>query len=215
MTAAPLVVGLTGGIGSGKSSAAACFRELGAEVVVADDLVSELLEDPDVLSEIRSVFGGELVGPDGLDRAAVANLVFADRAARRKLEMILHPRVAARAGRVVGQAARRGVAVVVYEVPLLLEIGAHQWVDEVVVVSASESVRVRRLMEQRGFSRDDALARIRVQVSDHGKVPGALVLDNDGPVEALREQVSGLYRSWRSRRDENVANGGVHGPQEE
>ncbi len=198
MNRRPLVVGLTGGIGAGKSLAAGLFRELGAHVVVADELVGRVLKDPVVLEEIRSSFGQSVLAPDGVDRAALADLVFSDRAARRRLELILHPRVAALAGAEASAAARAGVPVVVYEVPLLFEIGADQWVDEVVVVHAEESVRVRRLVEQRGFSEKDARARIRTQITDHGSRAGVLVLDNDGSVDALRSQVRRLYGSWLS-----------------
>jgi len=210
----PMVVGLTGGIGSGKSLAVSFFRDLGAQGIVADDLVGELLGSRDVLDELRSVFGAEVVGADAVDRRVLADLVFSDGAARRRLEMILHPRVAALAARALADAWSKNSPVVIYEVPLLIEIGAHEWVDQVLVVRASESVRVRRLVTQRGSLEEDALARIRAQVPDH-ELAGAWILENDGTREDLRHQVEVLYRRCLSRVRKTPGPGGMHGEKEQ
>ncbi len=140
------MVGLTGGIGSGKSAVARRLAELGAIVIDADALAREVVAaGTDGLAEVVAAFGSGVLTPDGaLDRAAVAAMVFGDADKRRRLEAIIHPRVRARSTRLV--AAAPPDAVVVNDVPLLVESGMAAGFDLVIVVLASEAVRLDRLV---------------------------------------------------------------------
>ena len=190
-----LRVGLTGGAGAGKSTVAARLRELGAVVIDADALAREVLEPgSDGLREVVDAFGDDLLRPDGtLNRAALAAIVFADPEQRRRLEQITHPRIAARTSQLLADAP--GDAVVVHDVPLLVEKGLASAYDLVVVVDAPIEQRVERLVG-RGMAEVDARARIAAQASDEERRTVADVwLVNDGAPDALRAAVDELWRS--------------------
>src|SRR6185503_20242951 len=161
-----LMVGLTGGIGAGKSAVAARLAELGALVVDSDVLAREVVAPgTEGLAEVVAAFGsGVLTATGELDRPAVARLVFDDEAARARLEGIIHPRVRARMASIVSAAPQD--AIVVNDVPLLVEAGLSANYDVVVVVLSSESVRLARLTASRGMSEDEARARMAAQASD-------------------------------------------------
>jgi dephospho-CoA kinase len=189
-----LMVGLTGGIGAGKSVVARRLAELGALVIDADRLAREVVEPgTDGLEEIRKVFGRDVLAADGsLDRPALAAKVFGDAVARRRLEEIIHPRVRARTAELV--AAAPPEAVVVNDVPLLVESDLAESFDVVVVVEAPERIRVERLVEERGMTREQAAARITAQASESRRRAVAdIVLDNSGDLESLHEQVDELW----------------------
>jgi dephospho-CoA kinase len=187
-------VGLTGGAGAGKSTVAARLRELGAVVIDADALAREVLEpDSDGLAEVVKAFGEGVLHTDGsLDRAAVAAVVFADPERRRELEGITHPRIAARTSELL--AAAPADAVVVHDVPLLVEKALAPAYDLVVVVDAPVERRVERLVG-RGLSEADARARIAAQETRAERQAVADVwLDNDGSVADLVAAVDVLWR---------------------
>ena len=186
-------VGLTGGIGSGKSEVSRRLAALGALVIDADLLAREVVQPgTEALDEIVEAFGSDVLTPDGaLDRPALAAVVFADPDARRRLDGIVHPLVRARATELV--AAAPPDAVVVQDVPLLVETGQAGSYDLVLVVEADLDTRVRRLVG-RGLAEDDARARIAAQASDEQRRAVAdVVLDNSGSVEDLEAQVD---RFW-------------------
>jgi dephospho-CoA kinase len=190
-----LMVGLTGGIGAGKSEVAKRLAELGAVVIDADRLAREVVAPgTEGLAEVVVEFGPRVLGPDGaLDRPALGRLVFQDDVARRRLEAIIHPRVRARTGELVDAAPPD--AVVVNDVPLLVEAGLAGGYNLVVVVLADEVTRVRRLVEARGMAADEARARIAAQATDEQRRAVAdVVLTNDGSVAELRDQVDALWR---------------------
>jgi dephospho-CoA kinase len=192
-----LRVGLTGGIGSGKSTAARRFASLGAVLVDSDVLAREVVAPgTDGLAEVVAAFGDGVVGPDGaLDRPALAAVVFADPRARERLNAIVHPRVRDRTEELVAAAtARTAAAVVVQDVPLLVETGSPAAFALVVVVHAEEEVRVRRLVGTRGMSADDARARIAAQADDAARRAAADVwLDNTGAPAELDAAVDALW----------------------
>jgi dephospho-CoA kinase len=190
-----LMVGLSGGIGSGKSAVAARLAELGAVVIDADRLAREVVAPgTEGLAEVVTAFGtGVLSVEGGLDRPAMGRLVFEDEAARRRLEAIIHPRVRARSAELVAAAAPD--AIVVNDVPLLVEAGLAAGFDLVVIVLADERTRVRRLVDTRGMTEADARSRIRAQASDEQRRAVAdVVLDNDGTLAELRDKVDALWR---------------------
>ncbi|HET8599342.1 MAG TPA: dephospho-CoA kinase [Segeticoccus sp.] len=203
-----LRVGLTGGIGAGKSTAAVRLRELGALVVDADVLAREVVAPgSEGLAAVAERFGADVLTADGsLDRAALGTLVFDDAAARRDLELITHPRIAARTRELVAAAAADQV--VVHDVPLLVEKGMGPDYHLVLVVGAAEDVRVERLVRDRGMSDVEARARIRSQVDDAQRRRAADVwLDNNGAPERLRDAVDALWRERLVPFEQNVRAG--------
>jgi dephospho-CoA kinase len=190
------VVGLTGGIGSGKSAAAAEFARLGAAVVDTDQIAHELTARGGLaLAEIRKVFGDRAIGRDGaMDREAMREVVFSDPQARRKLEGILHPLIRAESERRIG-AAR--APYVVYVVPLLVESGDYaRRVDRVLVVDAPEEAQVARV-RTRGLAEDRIRSIIRSQVTRAERLKAADdVIDNGGSLEALRNQAAALHEKY-------------------
>ena len=188
-----LRIGLTGGIGSGKSTVAGLLAARGAVVVDADRLAREVVEPgTDGLAAVVEAFGPGVLTADGaLDRAALASIVFSDPEARARLDAIVHPRVRARAEEVVAQAPPD--AVVVQDVPLLVETGQAGRYDLVLVVEADPGTRVARLV-LRGLTEGDARARIAAQATDEQRRAVAdVVLDNSGEPAALEAQVG---RFW-------------------
>jgi len=191
-----LKVGLTGGIGAGKSAVAARLTELGAVVIDADVLARDVVAPgSDGLAEVVAAFGETVLDATGaLDRARMAALVFADPAARRRLEAIIHPRVRARTRELIEAAPAD--AIVVNDVPLLVETGLAPTFHLVVVVWAPETLRLERLVK-RGLTPQDAQARITAQIDDQRRRAAAdAVVDNSGDLTQLRDQVD---RLWRER----------------
>lgn len=187
-------IGLTGGIGSGKSTAAARFAELGALVIDADALAREVVEPgTDGLAAVVAEFGEQVLDADGrLDRPALAKLVFGDEAARGRLNAIVHPRVRTRAAGLI--AAAPPGTVVVQDVPLLVETERAAAYDLVVVVEAPEQRRVQRLAADRGMSAEDVRARMASQATDEQRRAVAdVVLVNDGTPDDLRAKVDALW----------------------
>ncbi|MFC5138588.1 dephospho-CoA kinase [Actinomycetospora rhizophila] len=192
-----LRLGLTGGIGAGKSTVAETLTELGAVVIDADRIAREVVEPgTEGLADVVAAFGEDVLDADGaLDRPALGRIVFGDEAKRQKLNGILHPRIGARTAELV--AGADDDAVVVHDVPLLVENGMGAAFALVVVVDAPVDVRVTRLVDTRGMTVEDARARMAAQADDEARRAAADVwLENAGAAGALREQVE---RLWHDR----------------
>jgi len=191
-----LRIGLTGGIGSGKSTVSALLGARGAVIVDADRIAREVVEPGTPgLAAVVEAFGNGVLAADGsLDRPALAGIVFSDPAARARLDGIVHPLVRGRAVELTAAAAPD--AVLVNDVPLLVETGQAGSYDLVVVVEVDLDARLRRLVE-RGMTEEDARARIAAQATDEQRRAVAdVVLDNSGSREQLAEQVD---RFWEER----------------
>ncbi|HWJ85449.1 MAG TPA: dephospho-CoA kinase [Cellulomonas sp.] len=190
-------IGLTGGIAAGKSVAAARLAELGAVVIDSDALAREAVEPGTPgLEAVVEAFGPGVVAPDGtLDRAALGSLVFADDEARARLNAIVHPIVRRlSAEREAAAATADHGAIVVHDIPLLVETGQADAFHVLVVVDAPAVLRVERLVVGRGLSRTEAEARIAAQASDAERLAAAdVVLDGTGSEEQLRAQVDALW----------------------
>ena len=196
-----LLVGLTGGIGSGKSTVARLLDRRGAVVIDADQLAREAVASGTPgFEQIVKVFGTRMIGADGeLDRAALAAEVFADDVLRMNLEAITHPEVARRFAELVEE-HRDTDRIVVYVTPLLVELGLGPAFDLVVVVTASPHLRISRAASDRGISPDDVRARMKVQATDEQRAEIADVLiDNDGTLADLEPQVDRLWRELVAR----------------
>lgn len=198
-----MLVGLTGGIGSGKSTVAGLLRDAGLVVIDADAIARQVVEPGrGVLPAIVERFGDQVLDDDAtLDRAGLARIVFNDDDARADLEAITHPAIRAEVDRrhraVV---ADDHTAVVVLDHPLLIETGQADALDALVVVLASQQRRRERLVSARGMDGDDVDARMAAQVDDDARRAAATwTLDNDGSVEDLRHQVAGLLADLRAR----------------
>ena len=194
-----LKIGVTGGIGSGKSTVSKRLAEHGAFVVDADQIAREIVEPGQpALQELSEAFTDVLL-PDGtLNRGELAKQAFATTEATTKLNAITHPRIRERTQQLFSQAEAAGESVLVYDMPLLIENGEYKNMDHVVVVDVPDEVRVQRLVEFRGLVEADARARIAAQIDRQSRLDVAdTVLDNSGSVEDLLEQVD---RFW-----ENVA----------
>jgi dephospho-CoA kinase len=198
------VLGLTGGIGSGKSTVARMFQELGAEVVDADQLAREVVAPGEpALRDLAAAFGRGVILPDGsLDRPRLASIVFKDEAARATLNAITHPRIRARMRAEVE--ARRGLpGLLVLDIPLLFEGKPFEEFDSSVVVWVDRATQLRRLVERDGFSLEEASRRIAAQMPlDHKRDRADEVIDNSRSPEETRAQVERLYRRYlEGRRD--------------
>lgn len=179
-------VGLTGGIAAGKSAVARVLQERGALLVDSDALARLVLEKgTDGLAAVRDEFGDRVITADGeLDRVEMARIVFGDEGARQRLNRIVHPRIRAAARCIVAEAGPD--AVVVQDVPLLVETGQADAFDLVIVVEAPLEERLRRMVEDRGMSRADAEARIAAQATDEQRRAVAdVVIVNDADLERL------------------------------
>lgn len=195
------LIGLTGGIASGKSVVASRLAEQGAVHIDADVLARDVVEPGQpALAEIEKNFGSGVVGADGqLDRAALASVIFADPERRAVLNAITHPAVKARARKLMDAAAAENPnAVIVYDVPLLIEarVDAEHEFDLIVVVNASTQTRLSRLMELRGLSRSEAVHRLNSQVSDTERLAIAdVVIDTNGSLEETLRQADALWEN--------------------
>jgi dephospho-CoA kinase len=188
-------VGLTGGVASGKSTVSAILVELGAVVIDADQLARDVVaRGTPGLDAVVEEFGRELLTPDGdLDRPAMAKQVFADEAARRRLEEIIHPLVFEETKKLEAEAPPD--AVVVHDIPLLAESGRADSFDAVIVVDAPEEQQVDRMRRERDWSREEAESRISAQASREDRLAIATyVIDNSGDLADLRTQVEEVYR---------------------
>lgn len=193
-------VGLTGGIGAGKSEVSRGLAAQGAIVIDADLMAREVVASgTDGLTEVVKAFGPALLGPDGaLDRAALADIVFADPEKLARLNSIVHPRVGARM-RALEEAAGPG-AVVVHDVPLIAENGLAGSYDLVVVVDVPPRIQVDRLIRLRGMSREQAQARMAAQADREQRLGIAdIVVDNSGSLAELDRQVGELWSELRRR----------------
>jgi len=187
-------VGLTGGVAAGKSTVSAILEELGAVVIDADRLAREVVAPgTEGLAEVEKAFGPEVLTPEGgLDRPAMGRIVFADPAKRLVLEGIIHPRVRARGAELEAEAGP--AAVVVHDIPLLVETGQADAFDAVIVVEVPAEVQVERMTRQRGMSEEDARARMAAQATaEQRRAAATYVVENTGTREDLRRRVTEVF----------------------
>jgi dephospho-CoA kinase len=195
---APLRIGLTGGIASGKSTVADMFAELGARVIDTDVIAREVVRPGQpALDEIRIAFGDAMISADGsLNRSAMRKLVFADENARRRLEAILHPRIQEETRRQSNEASGEYQIIVV---PLLVESSLKSFVDRILVVDCNEDTQVRRLLARDAESEAQARCMLEAQASREQRLAIADdVITNDGTLGSTRSQVAALHVIYES-----------------
>ena len=190
------VIGLTGGIGSGKSTASQFLAELGAVILDADKVGHEALKpDTEVWREVVATFGKQIITPSGeIDRARLGEMVFGNPESLLWLNQLMHPRMYDMVKAQLEEYRRQGVEVVVLEAPLLIEAGWTSLVDELWVTVASESTVVRRTKERTGLPEGQILARIRSQLSSDERMKHAdVIINNDGDLDELKARVGELW----------------------
>jgi dephospho-CoA kinase len=197
-----ILIGLTGGIATGKSTVAKMFKHCGAVVIDADELAREVVKPgKPAWREIVNTFGKTVLNSDRtLNRHALGGIIFSRPAKRHRLERIIHPRVAREQKRLTRQATRKNPkAVVIYDVPLLFEAGIDKRVDRTIVVTADRKTQISRLKKRNGLSRAEAIRRIRAQIPLIQKRRRAdFVLDGATPRKALLKQVSHIFRQLQA-----------------
>ena len=196
-----LRVGLTGGIGSGKSTVASLLLERGATVIDADAIARQVVEPGQpALSALVSEFGDEIVRADGtLNRGELAHIAFSDPAATARLNNIMHPAIKAETARLIELAGPD--AIVIHDMPLLVETGQHDLVDCVVVVDVPETTQLERAVGLRGLTEADVERRMAAQVSRQDRLAFAdIVIDNSGSIDDTVRQVDALWEDLQNRR---------------
>ncbi|OFQ53572.1 dephospho-CoA kinase [Corynebacterium sp. HMSC074H12] len=196
------LIGLTGGIGSGKSTVAQLLVQEGWVLVDADRIARDIVEPGQpALTELAEAFGQDILLPDGsLDRGLLASRAFASAEKTAVLNSITHPRIQEETQARFEAARQGGADFVVYDMPLLVDKGLHKDMDATIVVDVDVEERVRRLVEYRGLDEGDARRRIAAQIPDDVRRAAAdFVIDNNGPREALDAQVAGVVEKLRVR----------------
>lgn len=195
-----LLIGLTGGIASGKSRVSALFERFGACIVDADLLAREVVQPgSEGLAELVAAFSRAVLAADGtLDRAALRQQIFADPAARQRVDAILHPRIRALSEQRIDEARSTGCDYTIYVVPLLVETGQQARFDRIAVVDVPESVQLARLMARDGGSEADARRILASQASRDERLAVADdIIDNSGSIDHLTTQVHELHHFYR------------------
>lgn len=200
-----LTIALTGGIACGKSTVSGMLSALGASIIDADQ-ISRALTAPGggALPAIRRTFGDSVFHADGtLNRPALSALVFSDKAAIAKLNAIIHPLVKQQMDEQLAVCRKNGAPVVVLDVPLLLEANMQHMGDLVACVTVPEEVQIARMASRNGYSREEALSRIRSQmtVSEKARLSD-LVIDTNKPLPELQKDVETLYQGWTARKEQ-------------
>jgi dephospho-CoA kinase len=194
----PLIIGLTGGIASGKSTVSSLLLELGAALVDADRIAREVvLPGEPTLEEVVSAFGQAIIAEDGsLHRKKLGEIVFADPQLRKKLESILHPAIRARMKeQMLRLEMENPKRLVVVDIPLMYESGLQDWFEEILLVYVPVEVQLQRLMSRDGLSKAEAQSRLAAQWSIEDKRELAtVIIDNSGTLEETKRQVQAYYR---------------------
>lgn len=196
-----LRVGLTGGIGSGKTTVAHLIHAAGIPVIDADLIAREVVElGQPALNELAAEFGSDILYDDGsLNRTELAQRAFASPAATARLNAITHPRIKQRTEELFAELQEQGHSIVVWDMPLLVDKGYDKQMDVVIVVDVDADTRIKRLVSYRGLSADDAARRIAAQVGDEERRQAATyIVDNHGPIENLASQVDEIIAQLRA-----------------
>ena len=190
-----LKVGLTGSIGTGKSTVEEIFKELGAYTIDADKVVHSLLENPEIIEKIRQAFGDEVIKNGKVNKKKLAEIVFSDYKKKKILESILHPQVFKEIQNFFKEIEKKDpCAVAIADVPLMIETGSYKNYDVVIVVYAPKELQLKRLTEK-GMTEEEALSRINAQMDIEEKKKYAdIIIENTGTIEELKEKVKNVYK---------------------
>ncbi|EZP76438.1 dephospho-CoA kinase [Parageobacillus genomosp. 1] len=196
-----LTIGLTGGIASGKSTVTGMIRELGIPVIDADQVARDVVKvGEEAYAQIVATFGRDILQANGeIDRAKLGAIVFHSEQERKKLNAIVHPAVRRRMMAEKEAYVQNGAKTIVLDIPLLFESELTHFIDKVIVVYVDDDVQLERLMKRNGFSKEEALARIRSQMPLREKVKKAdAVINNNGTVEETKQQLLQILTEWNA-----------------
>jgi len=193
-----ILVGLTGNYGSGKSTAARMFRDLGARTIDTDEIVGRILQEKEVTAELQEAFGEEILTAGSVDKKRLADWVFSDAHARVTLEDIIHPRVFLKVQEEISSMTCQGDCIVIVEATVIFERGHQGKFDKIITVHASEDVALERL-RAKGISREDAVKRIGSQLPVEIKMRSSdFVIDNSNGIDNTAAQVRAIYQELLS-----------------
>ena len=203
-----VVAGLTGGIATGKSTVAAFFVSAGAELIDADRIAFDAVQKGTAAwQEIVEHFGQGVLLPDGqIDRTCLGNIIFHDHEQKAVLNGIVHPAVIRRMHQRIEELEQNQPdAVVIVDVPLLIETGIYRDIRDIILVYVPEKVQIERLMDRDGLSRKDALARVHSQMSiEEKKTYASIIIDNTGSIEKTRERTFAVYNELQARAETDI-----------
>lgn len=196
-----LTIGLTGGIASGKSTVTEMIRGLGIPVIDADQIARDVVKaGEEAYEQIIQTFGQDILQENGeIDRAKLGAIVFYNEQERKKLNAIVHPAVRRRMLAEKEAYVQKGAKTIVLDIPLLFESELTHFIDKIIVVYVDDDIQLERLMKRNGFSKEEALARIRSQLPLHEKVKKAdAVINNNGTIEETKQQLLQILKEWNA-----------------
>lgn len=197
-----MIIGLTGSIASGKSTVSSMLKEKGFPIVDADIVAREVVEKGEpTLSKIVEVFGEELLVPDGtLNRGKLGEIIFNDPAKRKQLNDIMHPAIRTEMLRQKVEWQNKGAEKIVMDIPLLFESRLQHFVEKILVVSVTDEIQLKRLMERNHLTKEEAMARIQSQLPISEKEKGAdAVIYNNGTLDETKKQLDNILAAWDAR----------------
>lgn len=195
-----MIIGLTGGIASGKSTVSKIFRELGAEIVDADIKAKEISEREDVIKEIGNIFGKEVINSEGkIDRLKIKEIVFNNKEKLKKLNDLIHPKVMEEFKKIKENTGKNDI--IIFDVPLLFESGMDKMCDKIILVFTDKKIQIKRMLERDGITEELAEKIINSQMSLEEKLNKSQIhLENNGTIEDLREKSETIYRELKGEK---------------
>lgn len=195
-----MIIGLTGGIASGKSTVSKIFRELGAKIVDADIKAKEISEREDVIKEIGNIFGKEVINSEGkIDRLKIKEIVFNNKEKLKKLNDLIHPKVMEEFKKIKENTGKNDI--IIFDVPLLFESGMDKMCDRIILVFTDKKIQIKRMLERDGITEELAEKIINSQMSLEEKLNKSQIhLENNGTLEDLREKSETIYRELKGEK---------------
>ena len=195
-----MIIGLTGGIASGKSTVSKIFRELGAEIIDADIKAKEISEREDVIKEIGNIFGKEVINIEGkIDRLKIKEIVFNNKEKLKKLNDLIHPKVMEEFKKMKENTGKNDI--IIFDVPLLFESGMDKMCDKIILVFTDKKIQIKRMLERDGITEELAEKIINSQMSLEEKLNKSQIhLENNGTLEDLREKSETIYRELKGEK---------------
>lgn len=195
-----MIIGLTGGIASGKSTVSKIFRELGAEIIDADIKAKEISEREDVVKEIGNIFGKEVINSEGkIDRLKIKEIVFNNKEKLKKLNDLIHPKVMEEFKKIKENTGKNDI--IIFDVPLLFESGMDKMCDKIILVFTDKKIQIKRMLERDGITEELAEKIINSQMSLEEKLNKSQIhLENNGTLEDLREKLETIYRELKGEK---------------
>ena len=195
-----MIIGLTGGIASGKSTVSKIFRELGAEIIDADIKAKEISEREDVIKEIGNIFGKEVINSEGkIDRLKIKEIVFNNKEKLKKLNDLIHPKVIEEFKKIKENTGKNDI--IIFDVPLLFESGMDKMCDKIILVFTDKKIQIKRMLERDGITEELAEKIINSQMSLEEKLNKSQIhLENNGTLEDLREKSETIYRELKGEK---------------